>query len=85
MKTATVRARIEPALKHDVENVFALLGLSVSEAIEMFLRQVKLRNGIPFEIRIPNEITVQTFEDTDHGKNLTRHSCAKDMFDKLGM
>ena len=85
MKTATVRARIEPDLKHDVETVFALLGLSVSEAIEMFLRQVKLRNGIPFEIRIPNEITIQTFEDTDKGKNLTCHNNAKDMFDKLGI
>ena len=85
MKTATVRARIEPELKHDVETVLTLLGLSVSEAIEMFLRQVKLRNGIPFEIRIPNEITTQTFEDTDNGKNLTRHNNAKDMFDKLGM
>ena len=85
MKTATVRARIEPELKHDVETVFALLGVTVSEAIEMFLRQVKLRNGIPFEIRIPNKVTVETFEDTDHGRNLTRHNNAKDMFDKLGM
>lgn len=85
MKTATVRARIEPDLKRDVENVFALLGVSVSEAIEMFLRQVKLRKGMPFEIRVPNEITIQTFEDTDNGKNLTRHNNAKDMFDKLGM
>ena len=85
MKTATVRARIEPDLKHDVETVFALLGLSVSEAIEMFLRQVKLRNGMPFEIRIPNEITTQTFEDTDNGKNLTHHKSTKDMFDKFGI
>ena len=85
MKTATVRARIEPDLKHDVEAVFALLGVTVSEAIEMFLRQVKLRNGIPFEIRIPNEITTQTFEDTDNGNNLTRHNNAKDMFDRLEM
>lgn len=85
MKTATVRARIEPALKHDVENVFALLGVTVSEAIEMFFRQVKLRNGIPFEIRIPNKITTQTFEDTDHGKNLIRHNSVKDMFEKQGM
>ena len=85
MKTATVRARIEPDLKHDVETVLTLLGLSVSEAIEMFLRQVKLRNGIPFEIRIPNKTTIETFEDTDNGRNLTRHNNTKDMFDKLGM
>lgn len=79
MKTETVRARIDPALKHDVEKILSLLGVTVSEAIEMFLRQVKLQNGMPFEIRIPNEITAQTFEDTDHGKNLIRHKSAKDM------
>jgi len=85
MKTATVRARVEPALKHDVEMVLDLLGLSVSEAIEMFLRQIKLRKGMPFEIRIPNARTTKTFEDTDSGKKLTRHKNSKDMFDKLGI
>jgi DNA-damage-inducible protein J len=85
MKTETVRARIEPKLKHDVELVLTELGLSFSEAIELFLRQVKLNNGIPFDIRIPNKVTNQTFEDTNKGKNLTRYKNAKDMFDKLGI
>jgi DNA-damage-inducible protein J len=57
MKTATVRARIEPKLKHDAESVLTQLGLSFSEAIELFLTQVKLTNGIPFDIKIPNKIT----------------------------
>ena len=61
MKTETVRARIEPELKQDVESVLAKLGLSFSEAIELFLRQVKLNNGIPFDIRIPNKKTLKTF------------------------
>jgi len=85
MKTETVRARIEPKLKHDVELVLAELGLSFSEAIELFLRQVKLNKGIPFDIRIPNKTTSQVFEDTDKGKNLTRYKNAKDMFKKLGI
>src|SRR5438552_7576883 len=85
MKTETVRARIEPGLKHDVELVLTELGLSFSEAIELFLRQVKLNNGIPFEIRIPNKATLKTFAETDKGKNLVRYKKAKDMFKKLGM
>ena len=85
MKSATVRARIEPKLKHDVESVLDQLGLSFSEAIELFLRQVKLNNGIPFDIRIPNKATSQTLEDTNKGKNLTRYKNAKDMFNKLGI
>lgn len=85
MKTETVRARIEPRLKHDVEAVLSELGLSFSEAIELFLRQVKLNNGIPFEIRIPNKITTQTFNDTNKNKKLKRYKTNKEMFDKLGI
>ena len=84
MKTATVRARIEPGLKHDAEQVLVKLGFSFSEAIEIFLRQVKLNRGIPFDIRIPNDVTLKTFEDTDKGKNLVHHKNAKAMFEKLG-
>jgi len=83
MKTATVRARIEPKLKLDVEHVLDKLGLSVSEAIELFLRQIKLYNGIPFEIKVPNKITLKTFQATDKGKNLIRYKNAKEMFKKL--
>jgi DNA-damage-inducible protein J len=85
MKTTTVRARIEPSLKNDIEPVLAALGLSVSEAIVLFLRQVKLNNGIPFAIRIPNSVTLKTFEDTDNGKNLVRHTDSNEMFNKLGI
>ena len=85
MKTATVRARIEPKLKHDVGSVLIQLGLSFSEAIELFLIQVKLNKGIPFEIRIPNKVTQQTFEDTKKGRNLKRYKNSKEMFDKLGI
>ena len=85
MKTATVRARIEPRLKHDVEPVLAQLGLSFSTAIELFLTQVKLNHGIPFDIKIPNQATSKTCEETNEGKNLTRYKNSKDMFDKLGI
>lgn len=80
MKTETVRARIEPKLKHDVELVLDKLGLSVSVAIELFLRQVKLNNGIPFDIKIPNKVTVKTFHDTDKKKNLVRHKSNTELY-----
>lgn len=84
MKTATVRARIEPELKIEVENVLSELGLSMSEAIELYMRQIKLNHGIPFMIKVPNELTQQTMDDTDQGKNLLKHESADDMFDELG-
>lgn len=84
MKTATVRARIEPELKFEVESVLNELGLSVSEAIEIYLRQIKLVHGIPFDIRMPNQLTKKTFEQTDRGEDLNYYESTKDLFDKLG-
>lgn len=84
-KTATIRARIEPALKEDVEKLFNKMGLTTTEAINLFYRQVKLRNGLPFNVVIPNKTTEKVFKDTDAKRNLIRCENADDMFDKLGI
>ena len=84
-KTATIRARIEPELKKDVENLFKQLGLSTTEAISIFYRQVKLRKGLPFNIVVPNKTTEKVFKDTDANKNLIRCETVDDMFEQLGI
>jgi DNA-damage-inducible protein J len=84
-KNATVRARIEPELKAEVEKLFKDLGLSTTEAINLFYRQVKMRNGLPFNVVIPNKTTEKVFNDTDAKRNLVRCEDAEDMFDKLGI
>jgi DNA-damage-inducible protein J len=84
MKTATVRARVEPELKFEVESVLNELGLSVSEAIELYLRQIKLVHGIPFDIRLPNKVTQKTFRQTDEGHELNYYDNSEDLFKKLG-
>ncbi len=84
-KTATIRARIEPELKQEVENLFKKLGISTTEAIVMFYRQVKLRKGLPFNVVVPNKTTERVFKDTDANKNLIRCETVDDMFEKLGM
>ena len=84
-KTATVRASIEPGLKEEAERVFQGLGLSTTQAIALFYRQVKLRNRLPFDVAVPNETTRKTFEDTDAGRNLMVCEDTKDMFEKLGI
>ena len=84
-KNATVRARIEPELKAEVEKLFKELGVSTTEAINLFYKQVKLRNGFPFNVVIPNETTEKVFKDTDAKINLIRCEDAEDMFKKLGI
>ena len=84
-KTATVRARIEPELKKDVENLFHELGMSTTEAINLFYRQVKLRSGLPFNVVMPNKTTERVLKETDRKINLVRCEDADDMFNKLGI
>jgi len=84
-KTATIRARIEPRLKQEVEKLFKEVGLTTTEAINLFYRQVKLRNGLPFNVVVPNKTTEKVFKDTDAKRNLIRCEDADDMFEKLGI
>ena len=84
-KEAMIRARIEPHLKADAESIFEELGLSITQAITLFYRQVKLNRGLPFEVRIPNQTTVKTFRDTDAGRKVVRCKNKREIFDKLGL
>ena len=59
-KSETIRARVEPGLKRDAEAVLKKIGLTSSEAITLFLTQVKLTKGLPFPLRVPNrESTIE--------------------------
>lgn len=82
-KTSTVRARIEPDLKEEVEGLFRKLGLSVTEAIKIFYKQVQLQHGLPFPVVVPNKSTAETFKKTDAGEEIVVCVNAKEMFDKL--
>ena len=84
-KTATIRARIQPDLKDNAEYVFRRLGLSTTQAITLFYKQVELRGGLPFEITIPNKTTRRTFANTDAGRDLIICEDTDDMFRKLGI
>jgi DNA-damage-inducible protein J len=84
-KTAIVRARVEPELKKQAETVFQRLGVSTTQAIAMFYKQVILRRGLPFDVAIPNATTRRTFEATDGGRDVVLCRDAEDMFKKLGI
>lgn len=52
-RTANVFARVEPEIKEQAEQVLEQLGIPMSNAVSMFLRQVVLQRGIPFEMKLP--------------------------------
>ena len=52
-RTANVFARVEPTIKEQAEEVLNELGIPMSNAVGMFLRQVVLQRGIPFDMKLP--------------------------------
>jgi DNA-damage-inducible protein J len=55
MKDSVVRARVDSDLKTETEIIFTKLGITTTEAIRMFLAQVKLKKGLPFSVDVPEE------------------------------
>ena len=52
-KTANLYARIEPDVKEQAESILNSLGIPVSNAINMFYKQIILQRGLPFEVKLP--------------------------------
>ena len=82
-KTAVVSARIDPALKRDAEQIFGELGLTTSQAITLFYKQVDLQRGLPFSVKIPNELTKKALEDAKARRNLESFDSVDDLFEDL--
>ncbi|MDR2946899.1 MAG: type II toxin-antitoxin system RelB/DinJ family antitoxin [Candidatus Adiutrix sp.] len=66
-KTATMSLRIDPAVKSDVEAIYARYGLSITEAINVFLHQSRNIGGLPFDLRppVPNAETLAAMKEAD--------------------
>lgn len=84
-KTATIRTRIEPDLKSEVDDILFQLGLTASEAVQLLYRQIKLQRGLPFEVRIPNSLTVRTLKASQSGENVKRFDRKEELYADLGM
>ena len=69
-RTANVFARVEPEIKEQAETVLNQLGIPMSNAVGMFLRQIVIQRGIPFEMKLPaksplviGELTKEQFDE----------------------
>ena len=84
-QTGMIRARVSAGLKVEAEDILSQIGLSASDAIRMFYKQIILCNGLPFPARIPNATTRKALKEAEAGENLTRYADADEMFRKLGV
>lgn len=81
-KSAEIRSRIEPDLKKQSTEVLADLGLDLSGAIRLFLRQVVEVGGLPFEVRKPTPATVAAMTEARE-MAVARYGSPKELFDAL--
>ncbi|HZV33669.1 MAG TPA: type II toxin-antitoxin system RelB/DinJ family antitoxin [Verrucomicrobiae bacterium] len=84
-KTATIRARVEPDLKSEVDDILSQLGLTASETILLLYRQIKLRRGLPFDVALPNQLTARTLRESKAGKNVKHFKSRKELYADLGL
>ena len=73
MATTNLNIRIDADLKKQSEQIFNELGLTMSTALTVFLRQTVRSNGIPFELRLyaPNDDTLAAIDDVNMGRNMS--------------
>ena len=72
-KTLMIHARIDPRLKKSAETIFSELGISTTEAIRLFLKQVELHRGLPFPVSVPNEETLAAMAEANNPSTLKRY------------
>jgi len=82
-KTAVIQTRIDPEIKKKAQKVLNSLNMSMSEAISIYLKQITLHNGIPFEIKIPNQVTSNVLKKSEEGKELHSVSDKEELFKEL--
>ena len=78
-KTANLYARLEPEVKEQAERILNALGIPVSNAINMFYKQIILNRGLPFEVKIPEIKPVDISELTEEELNAELEKGFEDM------
>ena len=82
-KSEMIRARVEPALKHDAEAVLDKLGMTPTEAITLFYKQVTLYRGLPFPVRVPNAATRKALNEARSRKNVESFETVQEWAKKM--
>ncbi len=82
-KNTTISIRIDSETKVQSQKVLKQLHMTMSEAVAVFLKQVALQRGIPFEIRIPTELTARTLEKSEKGEEIKSFDSVDALFEDL--
>ena len=80
---------IEPEIRTEAEGILNNLGMTTADAISIFLSQVIIKGGLPFEVKLPepNDITIEAMKESEAIANSGAHRFknADEMFKELGI
>jgi DNA-damage-inducible protein J len=82
-KTATVQARVDAKTKAEAQRILGELDITLTQAIVVYLRQIIFNNGIPFVLKIPNELTAETLDKSEAREDLHSTSSVDELFKEL--
>lgn len=82
-KTQMIHARIDPKLKKSAERIFSEIGISTTEAIRLFLKQVELHRGLPFAVSIPNAETIAAMMEANSPAALKSYRSFRELREQL--
>ena len=84
-KNTSVNVRTTEDVKKGAEVILNGLGLNISSAVNLFLKQVINYRGIPFDLRLPNNEALQAMDDIENTRNLESADTVEEMFEKIGV
>lgn len=97
-KTANIYTRVDPDVKDRAENILEQLGIPMSNAIGIFLRQVIIHNGLPFDMTLPAPVAAgaltkeqldaelqKGFDDVDAGRLISADEVEASMKSRYGI
>ena len=78
-QTSTVHARIDRKTKEESERILRSIGMTPTEAVRLFYRQIALRKEFPLELRVPNQLTGETLTKSDRDDDVEYFDSIEDM------
>lgn len=81
VKTELIRARVNEDTKRQAEAVLDSIGLSMSEAVRLFTKQIAVRNEFPIELKVPNSLTRNALQESENIEQLEKVDGIDALFD----
>jgi len=82
-KSAVIQARVDEQTKAKAVKILKQLDMTLSQAVSLFLKQITLQKGIPFEVKIPNKQTAQAMTKARNGQDLHEVASVDAIFEGL--